>query len=41
MTVTEYVAKFNELAHFAQSIVPTDKVRKKKFMLRLRVYVAK
>ena len=41
MTVSEYVAKFNKLARFALSIMPTDEARKKKFMLRLRVYVAK
>ena len=41
MTITEYVAKFNELARFTPSIVSTDKVRKRKFMLGLRVDVAK
>ena len=41
MTVTEYVAKFNELAHFALFIVPTDEARKRKFMLGLKVDVAK
>ena len=41
MTVTEYVAKFNELAHFVLSIVTTDQASKRKFMLRLRVNVAK
>ena len=41
MTVTEYVAKFNELAHFALSIVPTDEARKRKFILGLRMDVAK
>ena len=40
MTVTEYVAKFNELAGFAPSNVPTYDVRKRKFMLRYRVDVA-
>ena len=41
MTVTEYVAKFNELAYFAPSIVPINEVCKRKFILRLRVDVAK
>ena len=41
MTVTEYVAKFKELARFALSIVPTNKARKRKFMLGLRVDMAK
>ena len=41
MTITEYVAKFNKLARFAPSIVPIDEARKKKFMLGLRVDVAK
>ena len=41
MTVTEYVTKFNELAFFAPSIMPTNEARKKKFMLGLRVEVAK
>ena len=41
MTVTEYVTKFTELARFAPTIVPTDNARKRKFMLGLRVEVAK
>ena len=41
MTVTEYVTKFTKLARFAPTIVPTDDVRKRKFMLGLRVEVAK
>ena len=41
MTVTKYVAKFNELAHFIPSIVPTDEACKSKFMLGIRVDVAK
>ena len=41
MTITEYVAKFNELARFAPFIVPTDEARKRKFMLGLKVDVAK
>ena len=41
MTVTKYVAKFNELARFAPFIVPTDKARKRKFMLGLKIDVAK
>ena len=35
------MAKLNELAHFATTIVPTDDVQKRKFMLVLRVDVAK
>ena len=41
MTVTEYVAKFNELARFALFIMPTDEARKRKFMLGLKVDVVK
>ena len=41
MTVTEYVAKFNELSYFALSIVLTHEARKRKFILGLRVDVAK
>ena len=41
MTVTEYVTKFTELARFAPTIVPIDDARKRKFMLGLRVEVAK
>ena len=41
ITVIEYVAKFNELARFTSSIIPTDDARKWKFMLGLRVNVAK
>ena len=41
MTVTEYVANFNELVRFTLSIMPTNEARKKKFMLGLRVNVAK
>ena len=41
MTITEYVTKFTELARFALTIVPTDDTRKRKFMLGLRVEVAK
>ena len=41
MTVTEYETKFTELARFAPTIVPTDDARKRKFMLGLRVEVAK
>ena len=39
--VKEYVAKFTELARFAPTIVPTDDARKRKFMLGLRVEIAK
>ena len=41
MTVTEYVVKFSELACFVPTIVPTDDARKRKFMLGLRVEIAK
>ena len=41
MKVTEYVAKFNELARFTLFIVPTDEAHKRKFMLGLKVDVAK
>ena len=41
MMVTEYAVKFNELAHFATFIVLTDEAFKKKFMLGLRVDLAK
>ena len=41
MTVIEYVAKFNELDRFALFNVPTDEARKRKFMLGLRVDMAK
>ena len=41
MTVTKYVTKFNELACFVQSIMPIDKACKTKFILGLRVDVAK
>ena len=37
----EYVTKFIELARFAPTIVPIDNARKRKFMLGLRVEVAK
>ena len=41
MTITKYVAKFNELVSFVLSIGPIDEARKRKFMLGLRVDVAK
>ena len=41
MSVTEYVAKFSELARFAPSMVPTDDSRKKRFMWGLRKDVVK
>ena len=41
MTVTEYVAKFNELAHFALFIVLIDEAHKRKFIQGLIVDVAK
>ena len=41
MTVTEYVAKFNKIACFTPSIVSIDEAHKRKFILGLRVDVAK
>ena len=41
MSVEEYVAKFDGLARFARTIVPTDDTRKMKFMHGLRLEVAK
>ena len=41
MTVIEYMANFNELACFALTIMPTDDERKRKFMVELRISVAK
>ena len=41
MTFSEYVTKFSELTRFAPTIVPTGNTRKRKFMLRLKVEVAK
>ena len=41
LTVTEYVTKLNELARFVPTIVPTDDARKRKFIVRLRVEIAK
>ena len=41
LTVTEYVAKFNELDRFAPTNIPIDDARKTKFILRLRVEIAK
>ena len=38
---TQYVAKFNKLARFVSSIMPIDEEWKRKFMLGLRVDVAK
>ena len=41
MTITEYMAKFNEIAHFTTLTVLTDEARKRNFMLGLKVDVAK
>ena len=41
MLVTEYVAKFDKLARFSPTIVPTDDACKMKFMHGLRPKVAK
>ena len=40
MAIIEYMAKFNELARFALSIVPTNEVHKWKFILGLMVDIA-
>ena len=40
MSVVEYVAKFDELARFAPTMVPTDEARKLKFMHGLRPDIA-
>ena len=41
MSVAEYTAKFDELARFAPTIVPTDDARKMKYMLGLRTEIVK
>ena len=41
LLVAEYVTKFEELARFAPTIVPTDEARKTKFMHGLRVDIVK
>ena len=41
MTVTEYTAKFDALARFAPSIVPTDEARRVKYMHGLRIDIVK
>ena len=41
MSVVEYVAKFDKLARFAPTIVPTNDAHKMKFMHRLCLKVAK
>ena len=41
MTITEYIAKFIELAYFALSNMPTDEACKRKFMLGLMVDMVK
>ena len=41
MSVAEYVAKFDELARFVPTIIPTDEARKMKFMHGLRPEVVK
>ena len=41
MKITKYVAKFTKLARFALTIVPIDDARKRKFVLGLRVEIAK
>ena len=39
--VTEYTAKFDELAYFTPTIVPTDNARKMKYMHGLRTEIMK
>ena len=41
MTVPKYIAKFEELARFSASIAPTDEARKNKYMLGLRIDIAR
>ena len=41
MSVAEYTAKFDELARFAPTIVPTDDARKMKYIHRLRTEIVK
>ena len=41
MIVLEYIAKFEELARFFASIAPTDEARKNKYMLGLRIDIAR
>ena len=41
MTVAKYTAKFDELACFAPTIVPTDDARKMKYMHGLRTEIVK
>ena len=41
MSVAEYTAKFDELACFAPTIVPTDDARKMKYMHGLRTEIVK
>ena len=41
MTVPEYTAKFEELARFSAFIAPTDKAQKNKYMLGLRIDIAR
>ena len=41
MSVTEYMTKFTKLARFSPTIVPTNDASKRKFMLGLKVEVAK
>ena len=41
MSVAEYVAMFDELTQFAQTIVPTDDARKMKFIQGLRPKMTK
>ena len=41
ISVAEYIAKFDELARFVPTIVPTDNARKMKYMHGLRTEIVK
>ena len=41
MTVPEYTTKFKELARFSGSIAPIDEAKKNKYMLGLRIDIAR
>ena len=40
MSVTEYVLKFDRLSNFAHSMVPTDEIRKERFIAGLKARIA-
>ena len=41
MTVAEYTAKFDELARFVPSMVPSDNARRMRFMHGLNIDIVK